>query len=69
MTALVTGATGFLGSHLAERLLLAGRRVRVLARDPARAGFLRGLGAEVVAGDLTAPASLSAQAAGLLASA
>lgn len=32
MTDLVTGATGFIGSHLAERLLREGRSVRVLVR-------------------------------------
>ena len=32
MTDLVTGATGFIGSHLAERLLASGRKVRVLCR-------------------------------------
>ncbi len=33
---LVTGATGFIGRHLVERLLTAGCRVSVLARDPRR---------------------------------
>lgn len=33
---LVTGATGFIGRHLAARLLREGRRVRVLCRDAAR---------------------------------
>jgi len=31
---LVTGATGFIGSHLAERLVVEGARVRVLVRNP-----------------------------------
>ena len=34
---LVTGATGFTGSHLALHLVRAGRQVRALVRDPARA--------------------------------
>ncbi len=49
MTILVTGATGRVGSRFVPRLLQQGERVRVLARDPARA---EPLGAEVVAGDL-----------------
>jgi nucleoside-diphosphate-sugar epimerase len=54
----VTGATGFIGSHLAHRLLAAGVPVRVLARRPERAAPLAASGAEVVVGDLTDPASL-----------
>jgi len=51
---LVTGAGGFVGWHVARRLLERGDRVRVLVRDPARsAQALRELGgAEVVRGDL-----------------
>ncbi len=30
----ITGASGFIGGKLAERLLTAGRRVKVLARRP-----------------------------------
>ncbi len=49
-TVLVTGATGFIGSHLVRRLLAEGWRVRVLARDPART---KGLGEiTVVRGDI-----------------
>jgi len=33
---LVTGATGYVGGRLVPRLLGAGRRVRVLVRDPRR---------------------------------
>jgi uncharacterized protein YbjT (DUF2867 family) len=36
MTELVTGATGYVGSRLIERLLREGRPVRALARDPSR---------------------------------
>ena len=32
----LTGATGFVGRHVLPRLLMAGHRVRVLARDPGR---------------------------------
>lgn len=54
----MTGATGFIGGYLAERLLAMGTRVRVLARRPERAAALADAGAEVVAGDLTIPDTL-----------
>ncbi len=53
---LVTGATGFVGWHVARALLDRGCRVRVLARDPARLQELDG--AEAVQGDLRESASL-----------
>jgi len=46
----VTGASGFIGGKLAERLLAEGRRVRVLSRRPLPE--LEARGAEVVPGDL-----------------
>jgi nucleoside-diphosphate-sugar epimerase len=46
----LTGASGFIGGKLAERLLAAGRPVRALARRPLPA--LEKLGAEIVPGDL-----------------
>lgn len=53
MKAFVTGATGFVGSHLVEGLLQDGHEVSCLARDPAKAARLFGdRGARVVAGDL-----------------
>jgi dihydroflavonol-4-reductase len=51
MHALVTGATGFTGGHLARRLVAAGDRVRAIVRDPSRAAALPGV--EIVRGDLT----------------
>jgi nucleoside-diphosphate-sugar epimerase len=60
MTALVTGASGFLGANLARRLLAEGSRVRVLARSEARVRPLRELGAEVVLGDVTDPRAVAA---------
>jgi len=50
---LVTGATGLLGSHIAEQLHRRGRRVRALCRSGSDTRFLQSLGAEIVAGDLT----------------
>ncbi len=55
---LVTGATGFIGSHLAERLLATGAHVRVLVRRPERAPRLADAGAEIVFGDFTDPRTL-----------
>lgn len=54
--ALVTGATGFVGWHVARKLLDHGYGVRVLARDPARVRELDGI--ETVKGDLCDPDSL-----------
>jgi nucleoside-diphosphate-sugar epimerase len=50
--ALVTGATGLVGSHIVERLHGDGWAVRALVRDPQRAAWLAPLGAELVAGDV-----------------
>ncbi|RDS79431.1 NAD-dependent epimerase/dehydratase family protein [Dyella monticola] len=58
MRALVTGATGFVGSAVARRLLRDGHAVRVLARAGSDRRNLQGLDVEVVEGDLTRPASL-----------
>ncbi len=53
---LVTGATGFIGWHVARRLLERGESVRALVRDPARLKELDGV--EAVTGDLREPESL-----------
>lgn len=50
---LVTEATGFIGSHLTQRLLREGNRVRAMVRNAQRAKFLADEGAEVVLGDVT----------------
>src|SRR6185312_3551921 len=49
---LVTGATGMLGSHIAERLVARGRRVRALVRPGSDTRFLKSLGVDLVAGEL-----------------
>lgn len=58
---LVTGATGFVGWHVARRLIEKGHRVRALVRPGSR---LRELEAEPAAGDLRDPESLTRAAAG-----
>ena len=52
MKALVTGATGFVGSHLVEALRRRGAEVSALARSASKAAALTPLGVRVVAGDL-----------------
>lgn len=52
----ITGASGFIGGQIAERLLVDGRQVRVLARRPLP--DLEKLGAEVVVGDIESPGAL-----------
>jgi nucleoside-diphosphate-sugar epimerase len=51
-TALVTGATGLLGSHIAEQLIQQGHTVRALVRPNARTDFLRSLGVSLIEGNL-----------------
>lgn len=53
--ALVTGATGFIGSHLVEYLLHRGDEVTCLARSRSRLRWLEGLQVRVIEGDCTDP--------------
>lgn len=59
MKALVTGATGFLGSHIAERLIARGDAVRALVRPSSGTDFLKRLGVELVTGDVEDPKTLA----------
>jgi dihydroflavonol-4-reductase len=57
---LVTGASGFVGSHTARLLARQGRRVRVLLRKTSNTEAVNGLPVEIFHGDVLDPASLRA---------
>ncbi|MCC6166489.1 MAG: SDR family NAD(P)-dependent oxidoreductase [Caldilineaceae bacterium] len=59
-TILITGASGYIGSGLAQRLVQEGATVRGLVRNPSRAEELAAAGVEIARGDVTDPASLAA---------
>ena len=63
MTTLVTGATGFVGSHVARQLVDAGHSVRVLVRPEQQfAVCSKDLPVERVEGDLRDAGSIDARA-------
>ena len=61
---LLTGATGFIGGHVARLLAAQGASVRVLVRPASDRRTLEGLDAEIVEGDLADRASLDKAVAG-----
>jgi nucleoside-diphosphate-sugar epimerase len=63
--ALVTGANGFVGSHLCEHLLAQGDSVRVLVRKSADLSALDSLGVTRAIGDVTDAASIAAALDGI----
>ncbi len=58
MKIFLTGATGFLGSHVARVLAAQGAELRLLVRPTSNLKNLEGLNAETATGDLRDPASL-----------
>lgn len=62
---LITGATGLLGSHIAESLVARGERVRALVRPTSDTAFLTQLGVELVTGDLHDPDAIRRAVAGV----
>jgi ornithine--oxo-acid transaminase len=61
---LVTGASGFIGGHLAARLVRDGYQVRCLVRPTSDTAALQRLGVEIATGDLTMPQTLARVAEG-----
>jgi acetylornithine/succinyldiaminopimelate/putrescine aminotransferase/nucleoside-diphosphate-sugar epimerase len=61
---LVTGATGFVGGHLAQRLVQEGYQVRCLVRATSDTSLVDKLGVDVAVGDLTSARSLARAAEG-----
>lgn len=64
MRAFVTGATGFLGSHVARVLCEQGASLRLLVRASSNLKNIQGLRADTVIGDLRDPVSLQKAIAG-----
>ena len=54
----VTGATGFIGSHLVSQLIKRGHRVNALVRDTRKAEDLKNMGVSVFRGDITEKESM-----------
>ena len=58
MRVFITGATGFVGAHVARKYASEGASLRLLTRQSSRLDALAGLDAETVVGDLREPEKL-----------
>jgi nucleoside-diphosphate-sugar epimerase len=65
VTVLVTGATGFLGRHLAELLLASGAQPRLLVRPGERTSGLEGSEVDIRTGDVADPLAVAAAVQGV----
>jgi len=64
MRVALTGATGFLGAHIAQALLGRGVTVRGVARTPSKGAWLVDRGAEMARADLAEPEAMADAFAG-----
>lgn len=58
MQVLLTGATGFVGSHMLRELIARGHRVRAVVRDPGKSANVGDGNVEFIAGDVATGAGL-----------
>lgn len=65
MRYLITGATGFIGPYLVDRLLSDGHSCRCLVRQDSTTDHLQRPGVELVRGDITKPETLAGMAEGM----
>ncbi|HLG33474.1 MAG TPA: NAD-dependent epimerase/dehydratase family protein, partial [Bacteroidia bacterium] len=61
---LVTGVNGFIGSHIAERLLNEGHEVHGLVRNTSNLDFIKDMDVRLHYGDITQPETLKEAVAG-----
>jgi len=64
MQVFITGATGFVGGHVARAYAAQGAKLRLLTRNTSNLAGLEGLAAETVVGDLRQPQALRAALTG-----
>ncbi|MGB6828219.1 MAG: NAD-dependent epimerase/dehydratase family protein, partial [Terracidiphilus sp.] len=65
MKVFLTGATGFVGHHVAQALATEGAQLRLLVRKNSNLKNLRGIAGDTVVGDLAEPDSLKSALAGV----